>query len=623
MTAPSTIQGVSKHSLAARNTEAGDVANPLNPKVGGKKAVPQTLIQPKPQDVTSETSNTPLLVRKAPAIGVTDRFQKEKSPSRFTRVHDSQHTKQFLTGRQKLSLNDNIAVPLSRNSATIPEQGQGRGTCINRSQNQGQQNIPSSHTKASRANAPGQNPVQKRKVSDMIGVQGNTVAPSKKMAITSREAHGAFRDSIDNNQISKTYCNGERLSVAVPVPHNATDIDSSLNLPNGAQTTQVNQTSIQPRVFGHTNISACPTEDGDSLSVSKFGKGHLVPSHASAMKGLKKPEGKLNSLETSPARADCSTPKVALKRNSGPLSATPVMVGSLRPSLPMNPKGKIPEVRSGCKEPVRETQNPIRGEQIELLPSIISRDAEPYFEYSVSERWWSDEQDEHDVEEVTVILRPFTDINEANAQAETLFQRLRDTSTWNAHHVLANWTSKRDEHGCLMCKASFSPFDNPSKEHFGKIWVRRDYVSELANRKPQDFQPTPFISSTVFVLRLAKLIAPAESSDSDSSNDKAHAPLRVYQPLIRSEVFTTLHEANRAARDQQLELSHEKEPKNVLTVKWQEENLKHLSGKLRLLNSRNNGKAERWESEFNGFGIGGDRFELKVEQASICGPRNL
>lgn len=274
---------------------------------------------------------------------------------------------------------------------------------------------------------------------------------------------------------------------------------------------------------------------------------------------------------------------------------------------------------SGTLEASADGEKPVLG-----TPKHISEQAEPYFEYSVFERRWSDEQDEYDAKEVGIILRPFTDINEANLQVETLFQRLREATTWDLRHTLADWTSTRDEQGCLICKASFAPFDNPYKEHFVKIWVQRDYVSKFANRTPQDLGRTCFVASTVFVLRLVKLIAPAaESSDSESIDDKTQALLRVYQPLLRSEVFTTLHEANRAARDQQLELSHERKPKNILTVKWQEGDLKHLNEKLRALNAAGDDKSSCWESEFNAFGIGGDRFQLIVEKAGICGPRNL
>lgn len=262
----------------------------------------------------------------------------------------------------------------------------------------------------------------------------------------------------------------------------------------------------------------------------------------------------------------------------------------------------------------------------------VSRAAQPYFEYSVFQKIWSSEQVEEDIPATETTVRPFTNIDEANAQAQQTFQ----TSTALLSDVILENSNNRDEHGCLILAGSITPFDNPTKKSHLKIWVQRDFVSRLANQTPQALKGTSFISSTCYILRLFKLATQSDAedsedsdSDSDSNDSKSDAPIpepiRVYHAHTRPEIYTTLAAANRAARALQIELSHEKEPKDAFSKAFQEKNLRELNAKVVELQvgGDRDGETGCWRSKFNACGLGGDTLELVVEKTGICGPRNL
>lgn len=252
----------------------------------------------------------------------------------------------------------------------------------------------------------------------------------------------------------------------------------------------------------------------------------------------------------------------------------------------------------------------------------VSSDAESYFEYSVREKEWTDKQSECDVVDTEITVCPLTSIYDANAQSERMFHTLREQNIKFAQMDLSESRTQHDGYGCSTYTATFSPLDYPARKLHLKIWVQRDYVSKLANRAPASLKRTSFISRTAYTLRLFKLIHSHESSDSEDS-EKTHPTVRAYHPIMRPEVYTTIDAANRAARNLQVELSHEIEPKDEITKKWQVQRLRDLNVKLRALDPIMDGPEGYWKSEFNGCGMGGDRFELVVEQVSICGPRNL
>lgn len=262
------------------------------------------------------------------------------------------------------------------------------------------------------------------------------------------------------------------------------------------------------------------------------------------------------------------------------------------------------------------------------LPNV-SNEAQPYFEYSVFQKTWQGEQVESTLSVTEITVRPFTSLDEANAQAEKVFQ----ISSTLFNDVIFERSNNRDEHGCFILTGSITPFDNPANKSHLKIWVQRDFVSALANQTPQAIKGTSFISSTCYILRLFKLITQADAEDSssssssdagtDSTDPPTPEPIRAYHAHTRPEIYTTLSAANRAARALQIQLSHEKEPKDALSKAFQEKNLRELNAKVVQLQSPSDEGGGCWESRFNACGLGGDNLELVVEKTSLCGPRNL
>jgi hypothetical protein len=257
----------------------------------------------------------------------------------------------------------------------------------------------------------------------------------------------------------------------------------------------------------------------------------------------------------------------------------------------------------------------------------LSSKAQPYFEYTIFQKTWSTSQTETDVSSTELTVRPFTNITEANLQAENMFQSSKAQCTPT---LLYEYSTKRDLHGCSIFTTTFSPFDYPSRKSHLKVYVQRDMVSKYANQTPQALEGTRFIASTAYILRLFKLISPPSSSsdsDSDSSSSSSEEEeeeeeilLRVHTPHPRPEVYTTLSAANRAARSLQIELAHEKDPKDMMTKAFQETMLGELNSKLQKLEG---GEGGYWRSRFNARGVGGDRLEVCVEGVGISGPRNV
>ncbi|KAH7359588.1 hypothetical protein BKA66DRAFT_445288 [Pyrenochaeta sp. MPI-SDFR-AT-0127] len=253
--------------------------------------------------------------------------------------------------------------------------------------------------------------------------------------------------------------------------------------------------------------------------------------------------------------------------------------------------------------------------------SGVSNDAEPYFEYSVFQKIWSNEQSEEDVVATEIIIRPFINIDQANAQAEVLFQATKSQYIWHLQSQCFEWGSTRNENDCSTLLGVFAPLEYPASKSYIKIWVQREYVSKYANQSLQAMKLTPFVSRTAYILRLFKLIGPLADCKTGSTA-KYISNNRVHCEVSCNEVYTTHFMANRAARNLQVELSHEKDPKDEVTKTWQEQNVNDLRARLGDLELTVDGKEGLWNSEFRACGPDGDMFELLVERIGICGPRN-
>ncbi|EUC41217.1 hypothetical protein COCMIDRAFT_106724 [Bipolaris oryzae ATCC 44560] len=286
-------------------------------------------------------------------------------------------------------------------------------------------------------------------------------------------------------------------------------------------------------------------------------------------------------------------------------------------------KASPPVVRVGTPDAQASSSSSSRILDLSQCPGI-SADAIPYFEYSISQKQWYSEQDEKEALVSEITVRPFTSMLDANAQAERYFQSKQQ----HPGYMTIEQSSKRDEHGCMILTGIIAPFEYPAKKQYTQIYVKRDYVSELANQTHHSVKDTFFISDTVYVLRLFKLLDSDDSdansdAESDSRKGKVSEPVRVYRPHGRPEVYTTLQAANHAARSLQIELGHEKNPTNAMTKKYQEQDLKKLNAKALALAAAGEDEDGCWHSKFNARGLGGDKLELVVEKAGICGPRNI
>jgi hypothetical protein len=461
----------------------------------------------------------------------------------------------------------------------------------------------------------------KRKSDGITGGPSDSAAPFKKPALDDRNSPFWSR----------------------PVLGQQEDLKASTDLPmKSTQSTKIGKTPTKPTVIQltdkevHSGTRATPALAGRTTRETE-----VHPSRVRAMREQlrEEPMGEANkggvTAETSfrPPKPGLHVPTTA---SDPSLLAVPKTATKLErsdfPNISMSEASKVesrPEVgQVRTSEAVQaslssvavaaspsaiETEMPV----VALPKSSMAKDAAAYFEYMISQKSWNYEEKETDIEAIDLLVKPFTNIDEANAQAEKLFQV---TLKQYSQSILAASSSKRDNHGCLMLVGTFSPADYPSKMSYMKISVQRDFVSKLANQAPQTFCGTPLVSSAVYILRLFKLVDGPDTSDSE---DSAPPQLRVHHCVARPELYTSLEAANRAARNLQIELSHQKNPGKGSTAAWQEQNIKELNAKITALNSITEGEGKYWKSSFNGSGRGGDRFELVVEQVGLCGPRNL
>jgi hypothetical protein len=273
---------------------------------------------------------------------------------------------------------------------------------------------------------------------------------------------------------------------------------------------------------------------------------------------------------------------------------------------------QIPRSDSPLQPPI-----PIRVQS--TLPSLPTN-AEPYFEYSIFQKIWPASAAESFAPTTELSLRPSSSLAETNKHAEKLFCDMRDQYQQHFGMHFTDWTNKRDDHGCNTHTGTFAPFDYPGKQSHIKLWVQRDYVSAYAGRTAQEMaNQTSFVAKTVYVLRLFQLLAPESESEDSSTATEAK---RVFYPLTRTECYTTLEAANRAAQKMQIELSHKANP-TAMDALWQKKNAEELREKLKGLEEAGEGGEKFWKSDFNGSGLGSVSFELVVEKVGLCGPRNL
>jgi hypothetical protein len=296
--------------------------------------------------------------------------------------------------------------------------------------------------------------------------------------------------------------------------------------------------------------------------------------------------------------------------------------------------------------------------------------AEAYFEYTVYEKVWSDPENEAHVK-ISELSSRITCVDDANKQAEQRFTYVSKEEPKHKHVKFLEWKNQLNHEDCISYVGTFAHAEFPTQKQYHKIWVERHLVCKIAAAVQPPQHDILFINKTVYILRLFRLIeepnktgsvasddevsAPDTSSDSDTASSsesdvdpdkgkykkkeqarrRAHirprkmestalpTTFRQHHPVPNNEIYTTLPYANRAARRLQIEMSHEENPSRPLTAKWQESNARELEQRVNELEKMAGEDERLWKSEFNGFGPGGDRFELVVEKTTLGGPRNL
>jgi hypothetical protein len=343
-----------------------------------------------------------------------------------------------------------------------------------------------------------------------------------------------------------------------------------------------------------------------------------VPSDAHQTRTDKKERGFKATDKLVDAEPDREVYPTADTLKAIPLASPKIDLPDEQPSKIMLQAIPSPKVAIVPREPQIDATSPTPVPVLLLSTSpTLPADAVPYFEYSIFQKIWSEPQSEASVSAKEFCSRPYTDVDEANAQAEAFFQNAREQYQAFFQVKFGEWSSKPDDHGCEILTGTFALIDNPSKKSWIKVWVQRDYVSAYAGGTENIMKHTSFIAKTVYTLRLFELV-------DSNAEDQSDAPpsTRVYHPLLRTECYTTLGAANRAAKSLQIELSHEKS-ESAMTKVWQVGEATKLDNKLASLEMAQNEESQYWKSKFNGCGLGSKRFELLVEKVGLCGPRSL
>jgi hypothetical protein len=320
--------------------------------------------------------------------------------------------------------------------------------------------------------------------------------------------------------------------------------------------------------------------------------------------------------------------------------------------------------------------------QLKEVPIVPT--SEPYFEFTIYEKMWSTTENESKGQTMEISGR-ITSLEHANARAEQRFAYISKEDAKYKKIQFSQWSNKRDINDCIAYQGTFAPLDFPRQKSHYRIWVERHVVCAIAATVQPPLQGTPFLSKTVYVLRLFKLVndpkytepataashnddansasshssdsssAPSSESDNDgpdsgkyakkarlkqrqnqalarkSSTTRATtaappAPIRQHHPTPdTAEIFTALAYANRAARRLHIEMSHEKEPASATVTEQQREELRDLEEKVLDLEAKMaqaNEDDACWRSQFSGCGSEEGQFEVVVERAILGGPRN-
>lgn len=291
-----------------------------------------------------------------------------------------------------------------------------------------------------------------------------------------------------------------------------------------------------------------------------------------------------------------------------------------------------------------------------VLPEPKDKEAEPYFEFSLFEKLWSDDDNESDVRPKQALGYLRTCVEAANRQAEDYF---RGTLTQQCNALFLKTISTESmrsvEDDCMTFSATLVGIDIPSRKLYLKVGVQRRFVdAATASMHPPEYE-TRFVSKNMYMVHLYRLVenpgweqnvdpdmetAPSStestssscSSDSDqpssspSKNLFAKARkqrearkleqkqkdkprdkrknieppyLRIHTwplPKGRTEAYTTLDAANSAALGVQIDMSHDSNATGT-NLMWQAQNLAALRRRLEEMKKKDGGDGKGRDEE--------------------------
>jgi hypothetical protein len=231
----------------------------------------------------------------------------------------------------------------------------------------------------------------------------------------------------------------------------------------GPDTTTMRKSSVSVSIPGKKSSNAIQGPK-DSMKVSQVKD--TVPQQVSAQmhnaqeNPAKDPIGVVSSTESN-SRPDtpAELPKATSKLPEKPHPTSQLTMKASDPA--MNSPALAVSLTQARIVTSRPESHP--GTILSTTPALAP-DAEPYFEYSLFQKIWSDTEEESLITARELTSGPCTNIDEANTHAERLFNDALRQYQQHFQVQFDKWTNQPDEHGCNVFTGTFAPNDYPSKK---------------------------------------------------------------------------------------------------------------------------------------------------------------
>ncbi|CAI6334387.1 unnamed protein product [Periconia digitata] len=267
----------------------------------------------------------------------------------------------------------------------------------------------------------------------------------------------------------------------------------------------------KPSVLANENTPGKPKK-GAVLSIAASKPGNTTESTV-VSHGTARSEGPDGVIQTQAKSSSHPTPKTTKKLNpSNPsFKATP--------SAPKtSPKTGIRPSTVGVQPSERELQTVYRepSEVVHLknvLPAPI-KDAEPYFEFALYEKFWSDDNGDSRV----IAKEPpgylVTSVENANHRAKDYFME-----TINHHcnalrvKVMNTKSTRSNVDDCMTFNATMESVDMPDRKLYLEVAIKRYFVdAATASMRPPP-PDTPYIAKMMYIVNLYRLVEVPEQQE--------------------------------------------------------------------------------------------------------------